>query len=116
MKRRLIFIFGILGHLFLVSCGSHLTSDEIDGLKKDGIEKSKRGEHLVAIQLLEQVSEYDVKDVQVYWHLAESYEGVGEMKKAVETWQKLMFVVDPKSQEAKEAHERLLKVKNKENH
>ena len=114
MNDRLTFILSIFSLLFLMSCGSNLTAKEAESIKKAGIEKSKKGEHVEAVILLERASRYDVKDAQVYWHLAESYEKVGKMGKALETWQKLLFVLDPKSQEAKEAHERFLRVKNHE--
>jgi tetratricopeptide (TPR) repeat protein len=108
------FIFITLALLFLLGCGSKYSSEEAARIKQTGIEKAKQKEYSQAVVLLKQASSYDVKDVEVYWHLAESYEGLGKYDLALETWQKLLFCADPKSQIANDAHERFLKARDRQ--
>jgi tetratricopeptide (TPR) repeat protein len=108
------FVFITLTFLFLIGCGSKSSSEEAARNKENGIEKAKQREYSQAVILLEQAADDDVKDIQVYWYLAESYEGLGKYDLALETWQKLLFVADPKSQIANDAHERFLKARDRQ--
>lgn len=100
--------------LSLAGCAAPLSPEEAARTKAEGIEKAKKGEYQEAVILLEKALRFDIKDIEVYRFLAESYEGLGEYSKAIESWEKLLFVADPNSAQAKEAHQRLLKARERQ--
>lgn len=98
----------ILTFLLLTMAGcSRVSEEELERLRRDGLALHNKGDFAPAAALLDKYLRHRLKDYEVYWALADSYEQMQQYDKAVHTWQKFLFVASPTSDEAKTAHQRL---------
>src|SRR5215510_5511621 len=96
-------IFGILV-LLLAGCTSESKIEKALRLKRKGIDNFKKGDYRTAVRALHKASALNTEDSEIYWYLASSYESLEKFDQAIESWQKFLYVSNPRSSQSREAH------------
>jgi len=101
MIKNILSIITVITMVLVAGCGEKISPEEYERLKKTGIEQAKNGEFSKAVETLEKASSAKPEDADIYPPLAESYENIGSLEKAIETWQKYIFILPRNSQAAR---------------
>ncbi|MDP3979890.1 MAG: outer membrane protein assembly factor BamD [Chlamydiota bacterium] len=96
----------------IIGCSSQSVISEARRNIKQGIKMYEEKNYLSAIHKLEAGLEILPKDQKALIYIAKAYEDVQDFEKAVNAWQKYMFVNIPTSPDAAGGQEQLDRVKN----
>ena len=113
MNRKILSIVPIILIVLGAGCAQKISPEEFKRLKEKGIEHAKKEEFIQAVEMLEKASNAKPEDTQIYPYLAESYEHLQQYDKAIETWQKLIYISPRNSPEAEEGLAKLKELESR---